>query len=283
MTKIRPTAVAGMFYPAEARRLQQMVNEFLAAAAPPPLPRLPKALIAPHAGYIYSGPIAGSAYKPLVGDSRPIRRVVLIGPAHTMAMRGLACVSVDAFATPLGVVKVDRDGVEAVRPEAAAWLPHRSPFPQVQINDAAHAQEHGLEVHLPFLQTLYHDFSIVPLVVGQASGAEVAEVLAALWGGPETLIVISSDLSHYYDYETARKLDGATAVAIETLQPVKLGPESACGRIPIQGLLLQAQTEKLQAHTVDLRNSGDTAGSKERVVGYGAFLFTGTSRNLNTP
>jgi AmmeMemoRadiSam system protein B len=260
--KIRQPAVAGMFYPAEARRLQQMVKGFLETAVSTPNPILPKALIAPHAGYIYSGPIAGSAYKPLVDDSRLIRRVVLVGPAHTVAIRGLAAVSVDAFATPLGAVKVDGEGVERIQA-----------LPQVQINDAAHAQEHGLEVHLPFLQALYQDFAIVPLVVGQVNGVEVAEVLATLWGGVETLIVISSDLSHYYDYETARKLDGATAESIATFQPEKLGPESACGRLPIQGLLLRALAEQLQAHTVDLRNSGDTAGSKDRVVGYGAFLF----------
>lgn len=261
MTHIRPPAVAGTFYPADARRLQQVVNEFLDTAVSPPTLTLPKAIIAPHAGYIYSGPIAGSAYKPLAAG-QPVHRVILIGPAHTMAVRGLATVSVAAFATPLGAVTVDSQAVAALQP-----------LPQVDILDAAHAQEHGLEVHLPFLQTLYPDFTIVPLVAGQTTGAEVAEVLAAVWGGPETLIVISSDLSHYYDYHTAQQLDRATAQAIQTLQPEKLGKESACGRIPIQGLLLQAQAEKLAGQTVDLRNSGDTAGSKERVVGYGAFLF----------
>lgn len=260
MTQIRPPAVAGTFYPADARRLQQMVNEFLDTAVSPPTPTLPKAIIAPHAGYIYSGPIAGSAYKPLAAG-QPVHRVVLIGPAHTMAVHGLVTVSAAAFATPLGRVTVDSEAVAALQP-----------LPQVSVLDAAHAQEHGLEVHLPFLQTLYHDFTIVPLVAGQTTGAEVAEVLAALWGGPETLIVISSDLSHYYDYYTAQQLDRATAQAIQTLQPEKLGRESACGRIPIQGLLLWAQAEKLAVQTVDLRNSGDTAGSKERVVGYGAFL-----------
>lgn len=262
MNNIRQPAVAGTFYPAETGRLNMMVQQFLDEAVPVTLPNPPKALIAPHAGYIYSGPIAGSAFKPLAGKMGDVQRVVLVGPAHTLAIQGLATVSADAFATPLGTVPVDTAGVAAIQA-----------LPQVQINDAAHVQEHALEVMLPFLQTLASDFAIVPLVAGSTTDEDVAEVLRMLWGGPETLIVISSDLSHYYDYETAVKLDRQTAVAIEQRQPEKLGRESACGRFPIQGLLLRAREEGLQAVTVDLRNSGDTAGTKDRVVGYGAFLF----------
>lgn len=263
MKKIRPPAVAGMFYPADPGRLRNMVQEFLDTAVPPPSHIMPpKAIIAPHAGYIYSGPIAGSAFKPWQNQMADMSRVVLIGPAHTMAVRGLVGVTVEAFQTPLGEVPVDQEALAQVRP-----------LPQVQMLDAAHGREHCLEVMLPFLQLIAPQVAIVPLLVGQTTSQEVAEVLETLWGGPETRILISSDLSHYYDYRTAQKLDAATAQAIETLQPDNLTAESACGRIPIQGLLHQAKTHHLTAHTLDLRNSADTAGSPDRVVGYGAFLF----------
>lgn len=262
MNNFRQPAVAGTFYPAEASRLKTAVTQFLVEAVPATLPHPPKALIAPHAGYIYSGPVAGSAFKPLEGKMAGVQRVILLGPAHTVALQGLATVSVDAFATPLGQVPVDKAGVAAIRM-----------LPQMQVDNAAHVHEHALEVMLPFLQILAADIAIVPLVAGLTTGEEVAAVLRHLWGGPETLIVISSDLSHYHDYETARKLDKQTAAAIEQLQPEKLGRESACGRWPIQGVLLRAREEGLRAITADLRNSGDTAGTKERVVGYGAFLF----------
>lgn len=262
MNKIRQPAVAGLFYPADPGRLREMANEFLETAVPPATPLNPKAIIAPHAGYIYSGPIAGSAFKPWQGQMDNVTRILLIGPAHTMAITGLAGVSASAMRTPLGDVLVDEEGMKMLRP-----------LPQVQIHDGAHSREHCLEVMLPFLQLIAPQAKIVPLVVGQGHGREVAEVLQILWGGPETRIVISSDLSHYYDYHTAKKLDAATAQAVETLQPEELSSESACGRIPIQGLLYQARAHHLNAHTVDLRNSGDTAGSHDRVVGYGAFLF----------
>lgn len=262
MNKIRQPAVAGMFYPADPGRLQGMVNEFLDTAVLPPTPLNPKAIIAPHAGYVYSGPIAGSAFKVWQGQLGAVTRIILLGPAHTMAITGLAGVSAGAFRTPLGDVPVDGDEMKRLRP-----------WPQVHIHDGVHSREHCLEVMLPFLQLLAPQVKIVPLVVGQSNGREVADILETLWGGPETRIVISSDLSHYYDYATAQRLDAATAQAIETLQPEKLGSESACGRIPIQGLLYHAQAQGLRAYTVDLRNSGDTAGTKDRVVGYGAFLF----------
>ncbi|HRQ39838.1 MAG TPA: AmmeMemoRadiSam system protein B [Chloroflexota bacterium] len=262
MNKIRQPAVAGLFYPADPGRLRGMVQEFLDTAVSSPTPLNPKAIIAPHAGYVYSGPIAGSAFSPWHGQMANVNRIILIGPAHTMAVSGLAGVSVGAFSTPLGEVLVDEEAMETLRP-----------LPQVQIHDGAHGREHCLEVMLPFLQLIAPQAKIVPLVVGQSHGREVAELLEVLWGGPETRIVISSDLSHYNDYHTAQRLDAATAQAIETLQPDKLGSESACGRIAIQGLLYQAQIHHLTAHTIDLRNSGDTAGSHDRVVGYGAFLF----------
>ena len=263
MTHIRQAAVSGTFYPANPPLLRQMVAEFLAEAEHALSDTVPKAIIAPHAGYIYSGPIAGSAFKTWQGRMEGVRRIILIGPAHTMAVRGLATVTAAAFQTPFGEVTVDQ--------EAVAQL---LPLTQVHGDDRAHRREHCLEVMLPFLQTIGKDFTIVPLLAGQTTGADVAEVLAAVWGGPETRILISSDLSHYHEYRTARQLDQATAMAIEQLQPNKLGQGSACGRLAIQGLLLQARTKGMQATTIDLRNSGDTAGPKDRVVGYGAFMFT---------
>lgn len=263
MSQIRQPAVAGTFYPANARRLQEMVQGFLeTAVAPPTPPMTPKAIIAPHAGYIYSGPIAGSAYAQLAPLRGQVTRVLLLGPAHTLYLRGLAAPSATQFATPLGELAVDQQALAQILP-----------LPQVRVLDAAHSREHGLEVHLPFLQlTLGQDFQLVPLVVGDADPAEVAEVLAQLWDGAETLIVISSDLSHYLGYEAAQKQDGETAVAIQQRNPAALGENSACGRVPIGGLLLAARQHGLHTHLLDLRNSGDTAGPKDRVVGYGAWV-----------
>jgi MEMO1 family protein len=261
MASIRATAVAGLFYPAHPAELRRMVQDFLLTAPAPPN-FTPKALIAPHAGYVYSGPIAGSAYAALHGTAGQVRRVLLLGPAHTLAFRGLAAPDADCFATPLGDAPVDRAALAAI-----------ADLPQVQTLNAAHAREHGLEVHLPFLQVVLGEFKLVPLVVGEARPAEVAEVLDRLWGGPETLIVISSDLSHYHDYATAQRMDAAMAEAIEQFQPEKIGREGACGRVPIQGLLLAGQKRHLTVRRLDLRNSGDTAGSKERVVGYGAWAL----------
>ncbi len=259
MKDVRPPAVAGTFYPAEPLRLRRMVAGFLQTAVSTPTP---KALIAPHAGYPYSGPIAGSAYAPLRDQMAAITTVILFGPAHTLAIEGVATVSYTAFETPLGQVPVQQEIVNT--------LCH---FPQVTTVNQAHAREHGLEVQLPFLQTLFSHFAIVPVVVGRCQGEEVAELLQAVWGGRETLVVISSDLSHFYDYDTARQLDQTTAQAIVSLQPQNIGIKQACGRLPIQGLLHIAKQQGLTAELVDLRNSGDTAGSRDRVVGYGAFLF----------
>lgn len=259
----RPAAVAGYFYPADAAELTHAVEECLASAAPEAAAHgRPKAIVAPHAGYIYSGPIAGSAYAAIRRFAAEIQRVVLLGPAHHVPLRGLAASSAAAFATPLGEVAVDRQALN----EALA-------LPQVGVDDEAHRREHSLEVQLPFLQLLFPAFRLVPLVVGDASIAEVAQVLDVLWGGAETLIVVSSDLSHYYDYTTASQLDRDTADAIEDLHPDGLGRESACGRNAVRGLLESAARHSLSVETVDLRNSGDTAGSRDEVVGYGAFLF----------
>jgi AmmeMemoRadiSam system protein B len=262
MTIVRRPAVAGSFYPADATSLRAAVNRYLEQAKATPGAARPKAIIAPHAGYVYSGPIAASAYSSLAPFASEVERVVLLGPCHRVPLRGLAATEADAFATPLGTVPVDREAV------ARALS-----LPQVQLLENAHAMEHSLEVQLPFLQQLLPRFSLAPFAVGDASPQEVAEVLDVLWGGPETLIVISSDLSHYYDYDTARRLDEATSRAIEALDADGLDRESACGRTPVRGLLVAARQHGLEARVLDLRNSGDTAGSRDQVVGYGAYVL----------
>jgi AmmeMemoRadiSam system protein B len=262
----RPAAVAGSFYPDDPETLAAAVDTHLAAGRQLLARRgakdVPKAIIAPHAGYIYSGAIAGTVYAAVQERCAGIERVVLLGPAHRVRVDGLAASSAEAFATPLGEVPVDRVAVHDS-------LRHS----QVHVFDAAHAAEHSLEVQLPFLQRILPHFELIPFAVGAATHAEVAEVLDDLWGGPETLVVISSDLSHYYDYATAVQLDTDTAEAIHTLQPERLGPESACGRIPVGGLLIAAQRHGLRVAVLDLRNSGDTAGPRDEVVGYGAFAL----------
>ncbi len=259
--KTRPPAVAGLFYERHPQRLRTMVAELL-AAAPPSGKTAPKALIAPHAGYVYSGGVAAAAFATLKDGARAIRRVVLIGPAHYIAVRGIAVPTVDGLETPLGCVPVDRDALTAI-----------ADLPFVVEADAPHAPEHALEVELPFLQMLLRAFAVVPLLVGDAVPPQVAEVLRRLWGGPETLIVVSSDLSHYHDYDTARRRDAATAAAIERREWSSLGPDQACGFLPVAGLLLEAERRGLALRRLALCNSGDTAGSRDRVVGYGAWML----------
>ncbi len=269
MSAVRPTAVAGMFYPADPRQLEHEIREFLAEAHPQSL--IPKALIVPHAGYIYSGAIAASAYATLKDIAPRIRRVVLLGPTHRVAVRGLALPDVEAFDTPLGRVRLDSDAMRA-----AARLP------QVVVSSQAHALEHSLEVQLPFLQSVLPDFTLLPLAVGMATAEEVAEVLESLWGGDETLIVISSDLSHFLSYADARFFDRKTVEDILRLrQPID--HEQACGGTPISGLIIAARKHHLQPNLLDLRNSGDTAGSQERVVGYASFAFTATTGQFEDP
>jgi len=267
MSSTRPTAVAGLFYPAEREQLHNDVQGYLRAVDTTDSLPVPKAIIAPHAGYVYSGPVAASAYARLQPARDRIRRVVLLGPSHRVAFRGIATSSADAFNTPLGLINLDRDAIQSLLA-----------LPQVQQLDEAHAQEHSLEVHLPFLQETINNFQLVPLVVGDASPGEVAEVLEQLWGDEETLIVVSSDLSHYHDYTTAQQMDCATSAAIESLQIDNIHGDNACGSAPVNGLLYLAKQRGLHGQTIDLRNSFDTAGnnnpgSKSRVVGYGAYVF----------
>lgn len=255
---IRPAAVAGQFYPANPVELELMVESLLndVEEIPPPS----KAIIAPHAGLIYSGPIAAIAYASLQSVKEKINRVVLLGPAHRVYLKGLALSSADYYATPLGKIEIDQDSYDSIRN-----------LSQVSVIDAAHAEEHSLEVHLPFLQLVLDRFKLIPIVVGETSPEEVEEVLEILWGNDNTLVVISSDLSHFHDYKTAQKLDLSTSKAIENLHLESIGSQQACGCMPMRGLLQLARNKHLKVKMLDLRNSGDTAGTKDRVVGYGAY------------
>lgn len=234
-----------------------MIGTFLAGEPTGP-PLAAKALILPHAGYIYSGPVAGTGYRELQRRRSTVERVILLGPSHRVAFRGLACPQHESFATPLGTVPVDRESIASI-----------ADLPQVIVMDRAHEREHALEVHLPFLQVVLGSFRLVPLVVGDATEAEVSEVLDRLWGGDETCIIISSDLSHYHPYAAANALDRRTAERVQALEPVT--PDQACGATPLDGLLRAARERELRVRLLDLRNSGDTAGPRDRVVGYGAF------------
>lgn len=257
--EVRAPAVAGTFYPAVAVELAASVDGMLASCGPP-RGAAPKALIAPHAGHVYSGPIAANAYASLGPDKHLVKRIILLGPAHRVRLSGLALPEADKLRTPLGDVTVDVEAIDAL-----------AGLTQVVASRQAHAKEHSLEVHLPFLQRLLGAFTIVPLVVGDASPEDIEAVLERLWGGPETRIIISSDLSHYLPYPIAKSVDESTARSIERREYVD--PEHACGARPINGLLLAARRRGLTIERLDLRNSGDTSGTRNEVVGYGSFAL----------
>ncbi len=268
MTNIRAAAVAGLFYSSEKAQLRHDIQAMLETAQRTANTDFDavdadkiKALIVPHAGYIYSGPVAASAYQLLQVRKQAIKRVILLGPVHLVPVRGLALPEASLFSTPLGKIKIDSEVINTL-----------SGLPQVKFSASAHEHEHSLEVQLPFLQTVLGEFTLLPLAVGDASTEEVAAVLEFLWGGSETLIVISSDLSHFLDYEAARITDAQTVQKILNLQTT-LNHQQACGGTPVNGLLRMAQTHQLQAKLLDLQNSGDTAGDKKRVVGYASFAF----------
>ncbi|MBW2160704.1 MAG: AmmeMemoRadiSam system protein B [Myxococcales bacterium] len=265
MATVRPPAVAGSFYPADAKALRGVVREYLDAARKRSSSRgpWPKALIVPHAGYMYSGPVAANAFVLLEPSREVVEHVVLLGPSHHIPFDGLAVPSNTAFETPLGRVPID----ETARRQLLA-------LPFVDIFDDAHHWEHSLEVQLPFLQEVLGTFAVLPIALGRGSPEQVDEVLEALWDGDETVMVISSDLSHYHDYGTAKAMDAATAAAIESLEPERITPEDACGRVGVQGLLSVARRRALAVRTLDLRSSGDTAGQRDEVVGYGAWALT---------
>lgn len=261
-TNVRHPAVAGMFYPADRTELLSLIKQYLDDATVPEGTPAPKAIIAPHAGYIYSGPIAASVYARVAQARDIIRRVVLLGPSHRVPFYGCAACTAKYFATPLGNIELDTHSIQ-----------HLLDKKLVVTLDQAHLMEHSLEVHLPFLQVVLDEFLLIPIVVGDANANEVSSVLQECWGGPETLIVISSDLSHYHDYQSARNIDLATCTKIEKLDYQSLSGNMACGYIPVSGLLHLAQQRRLSVKTVDYRNSGDTAGPRDQVVGYGAYVI----------
>ncbi len=264
MNAIRAAAVSGLFYPDDALQLGKEVENYLnqAVASASEGEVSPRALVAPHAGYIYSAPIAASAYIQIQGMADKIRRVVLLGPSHYVGFQGLALSSMQYYHTPLGRVRLDQRVQESLLK-----------LPQVQVLDAAHAQEHSLEVQLPFLQILLPDFSLLPVVVGDATKESVAQVLEQFQDDNQTLIIVSTDLSHYLDYQSACRIDRYTSQQIENLHSETIDYHMACGKNPLNGLLYWAKQKGLQAQTLDLRNSGDTAGSKDKVVGYGAYIL----------
>ncbi len=262
VSAFRHPAVAGTFYPAEPDRLERIIAQFLSEAGnDAPSPALPKAIIGPHAGYEYSGAVAARAYARLASARGKISRVVLLGPSHYVAFRGLAVDTAEAWILPGGTVPLDTEAID-----------HLRALPMVGELDVAYQREHALEVHVPFLQHVLGEFRLVPIVVGAAAPETVAAVFDALWGGPETLFVVSTDLSHYLDYANCRRMDQATAEAIERFEWA-LTPTQACGAVPTSGLLLAARRRGMTIERLDLRNSGDTAGPRDRVVGYGAWAL----------
>ncbi|KAF7600904.1 MAG: AmmeMemoRadiSam system protein B [Candidatus Dactylopiibacterium carminicum] len=264
---VRPAMVAGHFYPVDPQALTAQIQGLLAHAVPSDALVPPKALIVPHAGYLYSGPIAASAYAQLQPWRDVIRRVVLLGPSHHEHFPGVAVAGTGAFATPLGEVPVDHDAVFAMAQRAG-----------VLVDDRPHAREHALEVQLPFLQTVLGHFRVLPLLTGMVEPGALAGLLDAVWGGPETLIVVSSDLSHYQPYEQAREQDTASVASMLALAPT-LQQTDACGVSGVNALLMAARNHGLQATLLDMRNSGDTAGERGSVVGYAAVNFTMQTRH----
>jgi len=260
MIRIREAVVAGSFYPADPGELQSTVRRLL-DAAPVDKGPAPKAMVVPHAGYEWSGAVAAMAYARLQDYRRRYRRVVLLGPGHCVAFRGLAASGADAWRTPLGDVPLDRASTDTLQ------------HPSVRQIDAAHRPEHSLEVQLPFLQCVLESFTLVPLVVGDVDSEDVADVIEQLWGGQETLVVVSSDLSHYLRYAAACDLDGRTCRSIESLDASRISHAAACGATPLRGLLIAGRRRGLRALTVGLCNSGDVSGDRQRVVGYGAWLL----------
>ncbi len=261
--RVRRPAVAGLFYPSDPAELSELVDRLLdGAPAPSSASSRLEAVIAPHAGYVYSGPVAATAYRHVGARAGSREIVVLIGPAHRVTFHGLATSPAAGFETPLGTVSVDRDLVSRVEE-----------VPGVESRPEAHHGEHSLEVHLPFIQRVLVGARVVPILVGDAPSSLVAGVLEALWDAAKTVTIVSSDLSHYLDYALAQRVDRVTASRIEAVGFDEIGPSEACGWGAINGLLRVAASLRLGVRTADLRNSGDTAGGRDRVVGYGAFLF----------
>ncbi len=272
MSRIRKAAVAGTFYPNDKKQLDQMVDVLLKNAIS--LDSNPKAIIAPHAGYIYSGKVAASAYEPLRSLKNKIKKIVLLGPSHHVSFDGLAIPQSDFFETPIGKVTIDQEAIRLIQK-----------LPQISVSDVAHVREHSLEVHLPFLQKIFGDkFLLTPIVVGHSNPDEVGQVIEKLWGNDDTLIVISTDLSHYHTYEEAYQMDRETCSQVESLDLEQLHSQKMCGSLPVSGLLNVARKKKLQVKMVDFCNSGDikvnnAKANKDRVVGYASF-YCGDKKDL---
>lgn len=267
---VRIPAVAGQFYPLNPRELEATVRNYVTATPysldVPPRSVLPKALIVPHAGYMYSGSVAGHVYSLLQPVRKSVHRVILVGPSHYVHFEGIGITSADAFETPLGDIPIDRETNSKLLE-----------LPFVVSQDEAHGPEHSLEVQLPFLRQCLDNFELVPLVFGRIEPAHIADALRLVWGGAETLIVISSDLSHFLDDESCRRIDTETAQIIESLDTERLTSERACGAKGIQGLMILAREKGLHIRTLELKNSSDASGDRRRVVGYGGFYILSDS------
>ncbi len=262
--RVRPPAVAGMFYPADPDELRALLRScFSDAVAPSPSAAPASALVVPHAGLVYSGPIAAAAYLRLAAERDTVRRVVLLGPSHRVPLTGIGLTSATEWITPLGGVEIDH------RSDAALL-----DLPGVSVHDQAHAPEHSLEVQLPFLQVVLDEFELLPMVVGAADTVQVAAAIDAVWTSPDTVVLVSTDLSHYHRYADAVRLDTRTAAAIVARRDGDIADLDACGARPLRGLLRSAVARDLEVEQLDLRNSGDTAGDRSRVVGYGAFALS---------
>ncbi len=257
----RAPACDSRFYPSERAALQESVDSYV-DESPPELGGRPEAVIAPHAGYVYSGMVAGRAYGAAAPIAESVERVVLIGPSHFTRFEGLASSRASAFETPLGMTPLDRETIDELASRDV-----------IHVAEEPHRDEHSLETHLPFIQTLFGEVELVPVVTGEAPDEAVADLIEETWNDRETFVAVSSDLSHHLDYETARDVDRTTCEAIESLEPDDIGRRDACGRLAIRGLLLAADRRELSVETLDLQNSGDTAGGRDEVVGYGAWVL----------
>ena len=258
----RHPAVAGLFYSDNAQQLRNDVHYYLSKSTTDQA-IAPKAMIVPHAGYIYSAQAAAEGYQLLTPYADTIQRVVLLGPSHRVGFYGLALPTHSSFSTPLGDINVDKKTADQLVESGLAIY-----------FDEAHQLEHSLEVQLPFLQCVLHEFEIVPIVVGGSDAETVSKAIDTVWGGSETLIIVSSDLSHYHPYQQAQAMDQKTALAIEQFDDQNIHHDQACGATPVRGLLISAKRHGLHIQRIALCNSGDTAGEKDRVVGYGTFAFS---------
>lgn len=258
-TEFRKPTVAGLFYPSETDNLSKLITDLLNQKPPVSFTKM---LIVPHAAYQYIGEILAQSYLHLFSRSQQIKTVVLLTPSHHIKFNGIAITSKDCYLTPFGEVIIDSDAMMTLLN-----------FPQVVMFDDAHIKEHSIEIHLPFLQTILPSFSLVPLIIGETNSYNILEILEKLWEQEETLIIASMNLSHYQTYNIAQELDQRTSQAIESLHWQSLQTNQICNIHLISSLLQLAHQKSLTPKTIKVCNSGDLTGIKNRVVGYGAFIF----------